>query len=62
MSQAIGRKSYPTLKKEIKLISNQSLIIDVQININETQELINVSQAVRNNRYSLFSESKSLLS
>ena len=61
MSQAIGRKSYPTLKKEIKLISNQSLIIDVQININETQELINVSQAVRNNRYSLFSESKSLL-
>ena len=43
------------------MISNQSLIIHAQTNINKAQELINVSQAVRNNRYSLFSESKSFI-
>ena len=43
------------------MISNQSLIIYAQININESQELINVSEAVRNTRYSLFSESKSFI-
>ena len=51
MSQAIGTKSYATLKKEIKLISNRSLIIDGQILINEAQLLINKSEAVRNNTY-----------
>ena len=43
------------------MISNQSLIIYAQININESQELINVSEAVRNTRYSLSSESKSFI-
>ena len=51
MSQAIGRKSYATLKKEIKLISNRSLVIDGQILINEAHLHINKSQAVRNNTY-----------